>query len=136
MGTAVHEAAHSVIGVKLGFRVYQVYIFYDGSGQTSFGRVNVRDALVVRSYVKAILAGPVAELIYMGLPVTRDNLADLDGASSDIARAGAFAQQYDLTGVLDETIALVKTYYEAITKVASKLVKDQSIEGDELGGMI
>jgi hypothetical protein len=122
--------------VKQGFHVYEVYIYLDKSGQTSFGKVNLRDASVVRSYAKVILAGPVAELFFMGLPVTKDNLADLEGASSDIAKAGAFAQQYDLTGVLEETVAMVKASKDAIVAVAAKLMKDGSVEGDELGGMI
>ena len=136
MGTSVHEASHGVLGVKLGLRVYEIYVYPDNSGQTSFGKVNLRDAASVRSYAKVILAGPVAELIHLGLPVTKDDLADLEGASSDIAKAGALAQQYDLHGVLEETVAMVEASWEAITKVAEKLMNDGSIEGSELGGMI
>ena len=136
MGTAIHEAAHAVTGVRMGFRVYEVYIYPDKSGQTSFGRVNYRDAGQVRFFATSVLAGPVAELLYQGMPVTRDDLADLEGASSDIAKVGALAQQFDLTGVLDETVAMVKAEFAAITRVAEKLKSDGSVEGSELGGII
>jgi len=136
MVTAIHEASHAVTGMRMGFRVYEVYIYPDRSGQTSFGKVNYRDAGQVRFFAATMLAGPVAELLYQGMPVTKDDLADLEGASSDIAKVGALAQQYDLTGILEETISMVKADYEAITRVAEKLMNDGSIEGSELGGMI
>jgi hypothetical protein len=136
MGTAIHEAAHAVTGVRMGFRVYEVYIYPDKSGQTSFGRVNYRDAGQVRFFAISVLAGPVAELLYQGMPTTRDDLADLEGASSDLAKVGAFAQQFDLTGVLEETIAMVKADFPAITKAAQRLYMEGSITGDEIGGMI
>lgn len=135
-GTAIHESAHAVTGVRLGFRIFDVYVYPDGSGLTSFGKVNLREASSVRAFATSILAGPVAELLHEGMPVTKDDLADLDGASADIAKAGALAQQFDLTGVIEETTAMVKANWEAITKVADKLIKEQSIEGSELGGMI
>lgn len=135
-GTATHEAAHATLAVKLGFRVYQIYIFYDGSGQTSMGRANLRDASIVRSYIKVIMAGPIAELIYKGLPVTKDNLADLDGASSDIARAGSLAQQFDMTGVLEETTEMVKAQWSSITAVADTLLEQQSIDDEELTSIL
>lgn len=136
MGTAIHEAAHAVVGVHKGFRVYEVYIYPDKSGQTSFGRVNYRDAASVRLYAAAIMAGPIAELMHQGKPTTAVNAFYLEGASADMAKFKALGEQFDLSGVFDETITLVKTYYEAITKVAEQLMRDGSIEGDALGGMI
>jgi hypothetical protein len=125
-----------VTSVKLGFKVWEIYIYPDRSGQTSLSKVNVRDATQVRSFAITILAGPVAELSFQGKPVTKDNLADLEGASSDIAKVGAFAQQYELKGVLEETVAMVKANKDAIVAVAAKLLQDGYVEGDELGGMI
>jgi hypothetical protein len=135
-GTAIHEAAHAVTGVEQGFRIYDVYIYQDGSGQTSFGKVNLRDASSVRAFARSILAGPVAELIYKGSEVTQDELADLDGASADIAKVGALAQQFDLHGVIDETVTMVEASFDSIIKVADKLMTDQHVEDTELGELV
>jgi hypothetical protein len=136
MDTAIHEAAHGVAGFALGVKVYEIQVYLDGSGVTSYGMMRFHDPVSAERFAKLALAGPVAELRYKGIPVTKEALEHLDGASSDMARVGAISQQFDFPDVLPSVISMVDAGWKFITAVADRLDMEGVVTGDELKQMV
>jgi hypothetical protein len=135
MSVAVHEASHAIVAISMGVKVYDVAIFADGSGVTSFGAMRFRTADDAQKLSMITMAGPVAEAIFEGMPVTREEIESEEGNSSDVAREGALRQQFDFPDVIPMVEFTVKEQWAVISTVAEKLEKEKTLSGEELMAM-
>jgi hypothetical protein len=135
MGTAFHESGHSVVAISMGVKVYDVAIFQDDSGVTSFGMMRFRTADDAQKVSMIAMAGPVAELVYKGVPVTREAIMAERGNSADVAREGAMTQQFDFPDVIPLVEFMVREQWAVISTVAEKLEKEKNLSGEELMAM-
>jgi hypothetical protein len=135
LATSYHESGHAMVAISMGVKIYEVQVYPDDSGVTSFGLMRFRTSDDAQKVSMIAMAGPVAELVYLGEPVTREAIMAHPGNSADVARMGALEQQFDFADVIPLVEFMVKEQWAVISTVAEKLEKEKALSGEELMAM-
>jgi hypothetical protein len=134
LDTAVHEAGHAVIAIKLGFPSGRVTIkpTTDALGTAEYSRVLIKPRRYYRpnakSFARAVIlvnfAGPIAALYLRGVSInSRCNGGDAEQVRAEAKAAGI---EHEIERLATYACRLVYRHREKIARVAYELVGRKS----------
>jgi hypothetical protein len=129
---AVHEAAHAVVGQRLGLHVKRALVRIDGSGHVTLDAPEA--AADELSMAIAALAGPVTPLI-VGFDRNREDYlahdGDVQSARTHLERSREHLAVTD-EGIARISVCSVLNNWTEITRVATALEALGELNGDEI----
>lgn len=149
---AYHEAGHAVVACWLGAEVLMVTLEpdaddgprLDGNAAIRWHHRGLTSRQLRQKELMAVLAGPIAEILYEGLPADFDSLEQWRSEwAADHQLAWQLARtlvpsdahvQPLLQFTLDRLFGIVSEneFWQAIAEVADLLQAHETIEGDEV----